>query len=343
MRAIGKKLALFISSILVSISAFAVDITGAGATFPYPIYAKWAENYQKSTGNRLNYQSIGSGGGVRQIKAGTVDFGASDKPLSFEELEKADLLQFPMILGGVVPVINLGEIKSGQLRLSGPVLADIYLGKITKWNDPKIAELNPSVDLPSRSIAVIYRADGSGTSFLWTDFLSKTSPEFNNQVGKGTSVKWPTGIGAKGNEGVAASVKQIKGSIGYVEYAYAKRNNIAYTQLLNKDGNFVYPEESAFKKAAAGVNWNKTPGLGVILTNGSGWPITGASFILIRKIQNDPQKAKALLGFFDWSFGNGNQAASELDYVMLPQGVIKQVRNIWKKSIKDTSGKPVWK
>lgn len=343
MKAITEKLILAVMSIFICMNVFATDITGAGATFPYPIYAKWAESYAKQTGDRLNYQSIGSGGGIKQIKANTVDFGASDKPLSASDLESSGLIQFPMILGGVVPVINVEGVQSGQLKLSGKILADIYLGKISRWDDPQILALNPDLSLPSQSIAVIYRADGSGTSFLWTDFLSKTSADFKTQVGSGTSVKWPSGIGAKGNEGVAANVQRIKGSIGYVEYAYTKRNKIAYVQLLNNKGKFVQPNEASFKEAAAQINWNNTPGFGVILTNGSGWPITGASFILMKKIQNDPQKGKAILKFFDWSFDNGSKAASELDYVMLPQSVMKQIRKVWKTSLTDASGNPIWK
>jgi len=342
MRAITGKLLFTAASVLLCAKAFAADITGAGATFPYPIYAKWAESYQKQSGDRLNYQSIGSGGGIKQIKAKTVDFGASDKPLSASELEEAGLVQFPAILGGVVPVVNVDGVKPGQLKLSGPVIADIYLGKITKWNASQIVALNPGVALPDRAITVIYRADGSGTSFLWTDFLSKTSADFKSQVGAGTAVKWPTGVGGKGNEGVAANVQRINGSIGYVEYAYAKRNKIAYTQLQNKGGKFVQPDEASFKEAAAGADWSSAPGFGVILTNGAGWPVTGASFILMRKVQENAEKGKAVLKFFDWSFNNGEKMAAELDYVMMPPVVVRQIRQAWKTSIKDASGKAIW-
>ncbi|NLC23203.1 MAG: phosphate ABC transporter substrate-binding protein PstS [Oxalobacter sp.] len=336
------KLLLTAASVLLCAKAFAADITGAGATFPYPIYAKWAESYQKHSGDRLNYQSIGSGGGIKQIKAKTVDFGASDKPLDAAELASSGLVQFPVVLGGVVPVVNVEGIRPGQLKLSGPVIADIYLGKITQWNAPEIAALNPGVTLPARAITVVHRADGSGTSFLWTDFLSKVSSDFKSQVGAGTAVKWPTGVGGKGNEGVAANVQRIKGAIGYVEYAYARRNNISHTQLLNRDGKYVQPDEAAFKEAAAGADWSNAPGFGVILTNGSGWPVTGASFILMQKVQADAEKGKAVLKFFDWSFNNGGKMASELDYVMLPPAVIRQVRQAWKASITDASGKAVW-
>lgn len=342
MRVMTGKLGFAVVSVLFCLNALAADMTGAGATFPYPIYAKWAESYQKASGNRLNYQSIGSGGGIKQIKAKTVDFGASDMPLKEGELAASGLVQFPVILGGVVPIVNVEGIRPGQLKMSGSVLADIYLGKITKWNASQIAALNPGVSLPDRAIVVVHRADGSGTSFLWTDFLSKTSADFKAQVGSGTAVKWPTGVGGKGNEGVAANVQRIKGAIGYVEYAYAKRNNMAYTRLLNRDGQFVQPDEDTFKAAAAGVTWDKEPGFGVILTNGSGWPITGASFILMQKVQADPAKAKAVLQFFDWSFKNGGKMANELDYVMLPPALMKQIRKVWQDSFRDTSGRAVW-
>jgi len=336
------KLGVFVASATLCAGVLAADITGAGASFPYPVYTKWAEGYAKVSGSRLNYQSIGSGGGIKQIKAKTVDFGASDKPLDAAELEASGLVQFPVILGGVVPVVNLDGVKPGQLKLSGPVLADIYLGRITKWDAPEIKELNPGLALPGKEITVVHRADSSGTSFLWTDFLSKTSADFKEKVGAGTSVKWPVGTGGKGNEGVAATVAQIKGSIGYVEYAYAKRNKISYAQLKNRDGKFVQPDEASFKAAAAGADWSKAPGFGVILTNGSGWPITGASFVLMQKVQADPEKGKEVLKFFDWSFKNGGKMAAELDYVMMPPEVLNQVRQVWKASIKDASGKAVW-
>lgn len=327
-------------------SVSAADITGAGATFPYPIYAKWAENYKKASGNGLNYQSIGSGGGIKQIKAKTVDFGASDMPLPAAELEKEGLTQFPAIMGGVVPVVNLDGIAPGQLKLTGEVLADIYLGKITKWVAPEIAALNPGVKLPTVDITVVHRSDGSGTTFLWTDYLSKTSPAFKAAVGAGTAVKWPAGVGGKGNEGVAANVQRIKGSIGYVEYAYAKKNKIAHAQVKNRDGHFVQPDDETFKAAAAGADWAKTPGMAVVLTDQPGkasWPITGASFILMHKVQADPAKAKEVLKFFDWAFKNGGEMASELDYVAMPPPVVKQVNEVvWKGQLKDASGKAVW-
>jgi phosphate transport system substrate-binding protein len=326
-------------------SAVAAEITGAGATFPYPIYAKWAEAYKKATGIGLNYQSIGSGGGIKQIKAKTVDFGASDMPLKAEELEADGLMQFPMVMGGVVPVINLDGVTPGQLKLTGPVLADIYLGKITKWNAPEIASLNPGVKLAAEDITVVHRADGSGTSFLFTDFLSKANPDFKAKVGSGTAVKWPVGVGGKGNEGVAANVQRIKNSIGYVEYAYAKKNNMQHTQLKNRDGQFVQPDDETFKAAAAGADWNKAPGFALVLTDQAGkhsWPITGASFILMHKAQADANKSKDVLKFFEWAYKNGGAMATELDYVAMPAPVVKLVQDAWKSQLKDGSGKAVW-
>jgi phosphate transport system substrate-binding protein len=312
----------------------AADITGAGATFPFPIYSKWAEAYKAQTGIGLNYQSIGSGGGIKQIKAKTVDFGASDMPLKQEDLDKEDLVQFPAIIGGVVPVVNIEGIASGQLKLTGDVIAKIYLGKITKWNDKAIQELNADLKLPDLSITVVHRADGSGTSFLFTDWLSKVSPEWKDKVGAGTAVKWPSGIGGKGNEGVAAMVQRSKGSIGYVEYAYAKKNKIAYTQLKNLDGKWVLPDDETFKAAAEGVEWTGTNGMGAILTNQKGaksWPITGASFIIMHRKQQEPLVGRAVLKFFNWSFNNGAAMATELDYVPLPKSVIEKVRVEWTK------------
>jgi phosphate transport system substrate-binding protein len=342
---IFKSLALAAGATVLVSSAFAADITGAGATFPYPIYAKWAEAYKKSSGNGMNYQSIGSGGGIKQIKAKTVDFGASDMPLQASELEKEGLIQFPVIMGGVVPVVNLDGIKPGQLKLTGQAIANIYLGKITKWNAPEIAALNPGVALPATDITVVHRADGSGTSFLWTDFLAKSSPDFKTTVGAGTAVKWPVGVGGKGNEGVAANVQRIKGAIGYVEYAYAKKNNIAYTQLKNRDGQFVQPDDETFKAAAAGADWAKTPGFAVVLTDQAGkasWPITGASFILMHKGHADTAKGKEVLKFFDWAYKNGGTMAAELDYVAMPAPVVKQVQDAWKAQLKDSAGKALW-
>ncbi|XLZ72070.1 phosphate ABC transporter substrate-binding protein PstS [Massilia sp. SR12] len=326
-------------------TAFAADMTGAGATFPYPIYAKWAEAYKASTGNGLNYQSVGSGAGIKQIKAKTVDFGASDMPLKAEELDAEGLMQFPAIMGGVVTVVNLDGIAPGQLKLTGQVVADIYLGKITEWNNPAIAALNPGVKLPAAEITVVYRADGSGTSFLFTDYLSKVNPEFKTKVGAGTALKWPTGVGGKGNDGVAANVQRIKGAIGYVEWAYAKKNKIAHTQLKNKDGNYIQPDDDNFKAAAANAEWTKTPGFGVVLTDQAGktsWPITGVSFILMHKAQADANKGKEVIKFFDWAFKNGDAAAVELDYVPLPDTVVKQVQSSWKANLKDASGKALY-
>jgi phosphate transport system substrate-binding protein len=326
-------------------SALAADMTGAGATFPYPIYAKWAESYKAVSGNGLNYQSIGSGAGIKQIKAKTVDFGASDMPLKAEELDADGLMQFPAIMGGVVTVVNLDGIAPGQLKLTGPVVADIYLGKITQWNDAAIAALNPGVKVPAGEITVVHRADGSGTSFLFTDYLSKVSPEFKTKIGAGTAVKWVTGVGGKGNEGVAANVQRIKGSIGYVEWAFAKKNKVAHTQLKNKDGNFLQPDDDNFKAAAASAEWTKTPGFGVVLTDQAGkqsWPITGVSFILMHKQQADAAKGKEVVKFFDWAFKNGGAAATELDYVPLPATVVKLVQDSWKANLKDASGKAIY-
>jgi len=305
---IVKPLLLTISAVaaIASISvASAEDLTGAGATFPYPIYAKWADAYKKTTGNGLNYQSVGSGAGIKQIKGKTVDFGASDMPLKADELEAAGLIQFPAIMGGLVPVVNLDGIAAGKLKLTGDVIAGIYLGKITKWNAPEIAALNADVKLPATDITVVHRSDGSGSTFLWTDYLSKVNAEFKTTVGSSTAVKWPVGLGGKGNEGVAASVLGVKGSIGYVEYAYVKKNKMIYAQIKNKDGNFVEPGDDSFKAAAAGADWAKSPGYNVVLTNQAGkgaWPITGASFILMYKQQADAAKGREVLKFFDWAF-----------------------------------------
>lgn len=333
------------SALAAQTSSFAANMTGAGATFPYPIYAKWAEDYKKVSGNGLNYQSVGSGAGIKQIKAKTVDFGASDMPLTAQELDAAGLVQFPAIMGGVVTIVNLGGVTPGQLKLTGPVVADIYLGKITKWNAAPIAALNPGVKLPADDITVVHRADGSGTTFLFTDYLSKTSPGFKSTIGAGTAVKWAVGVGGKGNEGVAANVQRIKGAIGYVEWAYAKKNKMSHTQLKNRDGVFLQPDDENFKAAAANAEWTKTPGFGVVLTDQPGkasWPITGVSYILMHKIQADPAKGTEVLKFFDWAFKNGDAAAVELDYVPLPDSVTKLVADAWKANLKDASGKPIW-
>jgi len=325
-------------------TAFAADITGAGATFPYPIYAKWADAYKKSTGTGLNYQSIGSGGGIKQITAKTVDFGASDMPLKPEELDKEGLMQFPTVIGGDVPVLNLKGVQPGALTLSGPVLADIFLGKIKKWNDPQIKSLNPGAALPDSDISVVHRSDGSGTTFIWTNYLSKMSPEWKSKVGEGTSVNWPTGVGGKGNEGVASYVQRIQGSIGYVEYAYVLQNKMAYTKVKNQEGNAMSPSAQAFQAAAAGADWNKAPGMYLILTDAPGkdaWPIAGATFILMHKTQDKPANAKEVLKFFQWAYASGDQMAESLDYVPMPDSVVKLIETNWKQQIKDTSGKPV--
>ena len=340
-----KKILAGAAAALVMSTSFAADMTGAGATFPYPIYAKWAEQYKAATGNGLNYQSVGSGAGIKQIKAKTVDFGASDMPLKAEELDEAGLMQFPAIMGGVVTVINVEGVQPGQLKLTGPVIADIYLGKITKWNAQPIAALNPGVKLPDADITVVHRADSSGTSFLFTDYLAKTSPEWKSSIGAGTTVKWAVGVGGKGNEGVAANVQRIKGAIGYVEWAYAKKNKLAHTQLKNKDGVFLQPDDEAFKAAAAGAEWTKAPGFGVVLTDQAGkqsWPITGVSYILMHKTQADGAKGAEVVKFFDWAFKNGAPAAAELDYVPMPASVVKLVQANWKASLKDASGKAIY-
>jgi len=327
-------------------AALAADITGAGATFPYPIYAKWADAYKKATGNGLNYQSIGSGGGIKQIRSKTVDFGASDKPLKADELAKDGMIQFPAIMGGVVPVVNVPGVGPGQLRLSGQALADIFLGKIKKWNDPAIAGLNPGVALPGSAITVVHRSDGSGTTFLFTNYLSKVSPEWKEKVGENTSVSWPAGIGGKGNEGVAAQVQRLKGSIGYVEYAYAKQNKMAHTLLKNRAGSFAAPSEKTFQAAAANADWKHAAGFYEILTDEPGadsWPITGASFILMHKSQADPAKAAEVLKFFDWSFANGDKMASELDYVAIPPSVVALIKESWKANLKGPGGAAIWK
>ena len=326
-------------------SAFAVDITGAGATFPYPIYAKWADAYKKASGNGMNYQSIGSGGGIKQITAKTVDFGASDMPLKAEELDKAGLVQFPAIMGGVVPVYNLKDVKTGELKFTGELLAAIYMGKVAKWSDPAIKALNPGVKLPDDAISVVHRSDGSGTTFLWTNYLSKTSADWKTGVGEGTSVKWATGVGGKGNEGVASYVQRINGAIGYVEYAYAKQNKLSYGQVKNKDGQYVAPDDDTFKAAAAGADWAKTPGMGVILTDQAGaksWPITGASFILMHKSQEKAEMGREVLKFFDYAFKNGAAMAAELDYVPMPDAVVKLIQAEWKGKIKDAGGKGLY-
>lgn len=326
-------------------ASFAADITGAGATFPYPLYARWAEAYKAKTGVGLNYQSIGSGGGIKQIQAKTVDFGASDMPMKLEELEKAGLQQFPTVVGGVVPVYNLPGVASGSLKITGPLLADIYLGKIKNWSDPAIAELNKGTALPNLPINVVRRADGSGTSFILTNYFSKVSPEWKTKVGEGTSVAWPTGIGGKGNEGVSAYIQRLKGSIGYVEFAYAKQNKLAYVALKNKEGQFVVPSEESFKAAAAAADWKRAPGFYEILTDEPGkaaWPIAGATFILLHKKQDKPANGAEVLKFFDWALTDGGKLALDLDYIPLPPEVVAQVKASWK-TVTDTAGAPIQK
>lgn len=323
-------------------AAMAQDVTGAGATFPAPIYAKWADAYNKATGVRINYQSVGSGAGIRQIKAKTVDFGASDMPLSDADLAKDGMIQFPTVVGGVVPVVNIKGIAPGQIRLTGAVLGDIYLGKITKWNDAALAALNPGVPLPDAAIAVVRRADGSGTSFIFTNYLSKVNEDWKTKVGEGTAVNWPTGAGGKGNEGVAAFVQRLPNSIGYVEYAYVKQNKMTYTLMRNKDGQFVAPSDAAFKAAAAGADWNKT--FYQITTEQPGkesWPITNPTYILMYKSQEKPASAAAGLKFFDWAFNSGDKMADDLDYVPLPDSVKNLVRKQWSDNVKDASGKSI--
>ena len=320
-------------------------ITGAGATFPYPVYGKWAYLYNKETGVNLNYQSIGSGGGIKQIKVKTVDFGASDAPLKPEELNKFGLMQFPMIMGGVVPVVNVPGIDPGQITLTGTVLADIYLGKITQWNDPAIQKLNPDVSLPEDTIAVVHRADGSGTTWIFTNYLTKVSDDWANKVGNGKAVDWPTGLGGKGNEGVANFVHRVPSSIGYVEYAYALQNKMAHIKLINHDGNATAPTAETFQAAAAGADWKHAKGYYMVLTDQPGansWPITGASFILMYKTQDKPETAKAVLKFFDWCYKNGSTTALSLDYVPMPEKVIEMVEKTWATTIRSQDGASIW-
>jgi len=326
--------------------AFAADITGAGATFPYPVYIQWADAYKTQTGTGMNYQPIGSSNGIKQIQAKTVDFGATDAPMTTNELGLAGLTQFPAIIGGVVPVVNIAGIAPGQLKLDGQVLADIFLGKITKWNDPRIVADNAGVTLPDETITVVHRSDGSGTTFIFTTYLSQVSPNWKRSVGGDKAVFWPIGTGGKGNEGVASYVQRIKNSIGYVEYAYALQNKMAHTQLKNRDGQFVSPTNTSFKAAAANAKWDASKGFYEILTNEPGkdsWPITGATFILIYQTQDKPANAMEVMKFFDWAFTNGDKLASELDYVPLPADLKSQIRDAWRTQIKDVSGNSVWK
>ncbi|PAY11013.1 phosphate ABC transporter substrate-binding protein PstS [Bradyrhizobium sp. UFLA03-84] len=320
-----------------STSAFAADITGAGATFPFPIYSKWADAYKKDTGNGLNYQSIGSGGGIKQIQAKTVTFGASDMPLKVEQLEKDGLVQWPMVMGAIVPVVNIDGVKPGEMVFDGETLADIYLGKITKWDDPAIKKLNPKVNLPSAAIAVVRRSDGSGTTFNFTNYLSKVSADWKSKVGEGTAVEWPTGVGAKGNEGVSGNISQTKNAIGYVEYAYAKQNKLTYAGMVNKGGKTVQPTMAAFQAAAANADWAKAPGYYVILTDQPGdasWPITAATFILMHKDSTDKAASQEALKFFKYAFEKGDKAAEELDYIPMPDSVVKLIEKTWSSDIK---------
>ena len=325
--------------------AAALDISGAGATFPYPIYAKWADAYKKETGVGLNYQSIGSGGGIKQIEARTVTFGATDAPLKGPDLDKNGLVQFPMVMGAIVPVINLEGAKPGGLVLDGPALAAIFLGDIKSWDDPAIKKLNPDVKLPAQAIAVVHRSDGSGTTFNFTYYLAKVSADWKSKIGAATSVEWPAGIGAKGNEGVANNVTQTQGSIGYVELAYALQNKMTYTHMVNKDGKTVQPGGFSVQAAAANADWSSVPGYGVILANQSGagsWPMTAATFILVPKQPTDAAAAAEALKFFAWAYAKGEKMADELDYVPMPKGVIEQVEKLWASDVKDSGGKPLY-
>jgi len=325
--------------------AAAADITGAGSTFVYPVLAKWADQYRKDTGVGLNYQSIGSGGGIKQIIAKTVTFGASDKPMSSDDIAKNSLVQFPVINGAVVPILNLPGIKPGDVTLDGPTIAQIFLGNITKWNDPAIAKLNPGVNLPDTAIAVVHRSDGSGTTFIWTNYLSKVSPDWSSKVGSDTAVEWPVGIGAKGSEGVANNTAQTVGSLGYVEYAYAKQNNLTYAKMINHAGKTVAPVMGAFQSAAAGADWTSSPDFHVILTDAAGdtsWPVAGSTFILMQQVPADAADSTAALKFLDWGYKHGKQMATDLDYVPMPDSVVALIEKTWKDKIKTSDGKPVY-
>jgi len=321
------------------------EVNGAGASFPYPIYAKWAAAYHQETGIKVNYQSIGSGGGIRQITAKTVDFGASDAPMKKDELDAADLIQFPMIIGGVVPVVNVQGIKPGELKLTGEQLANIYLGKIKKWNDPALTKNNPDVTLPNQDITIVHRSDGSGTTWTFTNYLSKVSPEWAETVGNNSAVRWPGGVGGKGNEGVASYVTRISGGIGYVEYAYALQNNLAHTQMQNREGHYVSPSIKSFQASAADADWDNAPGFYMVLTDQPGadsWPISAASFILMQREQAKPEVAQAVLNFFDWAYRNGADMAAELDYVPIPENVSNIVQKHWAEGLRRPDGQAVW-
>ncbi len=340
-----KRAAVAAASVAMTASvAFAVDISGAGATFPYPIYAKWADTYKKETGSSLNYQSIGSGGGIKQVKARTVTFGASDQPLKPEELEAAGLTQWPQVIGAIVPVVNLDGVAPGDLTLDGNALAKIFLGEIKSWDDPAIKKLNPKAKLPAQAIAVAHRSDGSGTTFNFTNYLSKVSPDWKAKVGENAAVEWPVGLGAKGNEGVASTVANTKGAIGYVEYAYAKQNKMTFVKMVNKDGKVAAPTTESFQAAAANADWVKSPGFYQILTDEPGaksWPITAATFILLPKQPQDAAATAEALKFFSWAFANGGKAAEELDYIPMPQAVVALIKKSWAANVKDTDGKPL--
>ncbi len=329
---------------LSAVSAFAADnLTGAGGTFPAPVYNKWAAEYNKATGAQVNYQGIGSSGGVKQIVAKTVDFGASDAPMKEEDLQKNGLFQFPTVIGGVVLAVNIPGVKSGQLTLDGKTVGDIYLGTVKKWNDPAITKLNPGIKLPDSNINVVRRADGSGTSFVFTSYLAKVNSDWNSKIGKGNTVNWPVGLGGKGNDGVAAFVQRLPGSIGYVEYAYAKQNSLAYTKLLDADGKAVEPGEQSFSDAAKGADWGKSFAQDLTYQKGeNAWPITSTTFILLQKEQANAEKGAAVLKFFDWAYKNGTATTNSLDYASLPDSVVKQVRAAWKTNVKDSSGKALY-
>jgi phosphate transport system substrate-binding protein len=329
----------------VAFAGDATTISGAGATFPYPVYSKWADTYAKETHIKLNYQAIGSGGGIKQITEGTVDFGASDAPLTPEELDKAGLLQFPVVMGGVVPVLNVAGIKAGELKLAPDVLADIFLGKIKKWNDPRLVQSNPALKLPDAAVTVVHRSDGSGTTWIFTNYLAKVSPEWSKAVGSDKSVAWPTGVGGKGNQGVASYVQRINGAIGYVESAYAIQNHMVHAKLKNRDGKFVDPTDDSVQAAAKGADWTHARSFYVVLTDQAGaasWPITGASFVLVHRQQKDADTGRAVLRFFDWGYRNGGAAAKELGYIPMPASVVELVEKTWEKDLRDGGGQKLW-
>ncbi|MBV1774182.1 phosphate ABC transporter substrate-binding protein PstS [Burkholderiaceae bacterium DAT-1] len=340
----GRKFALGVVAAAIASASFAADITGAGATFPYPLYSKWSEVYKAKTGTGLNYQSIGSGGGVKQIEAKTVDFGATDEPMKADDLNKKGLVQFPTVIGGVVPVVNIPGITPGQIKFTPALLADIYLGKVKNWNDPAIAALNKGLNLPNLAINVVRRADGSGTTFNFTNYLSKVSPEWKEKVGEGKAVQWPVGVGGKGNEGVSAYVQRLKGAVGYVEYIYAKQNKLSYVQLQNSEGQFVLPSEDSFRAAAAGVDWKAAPGFYQILTNAKGkssWPIAAATFILVYKKQDKPANGAEVLKFFDWALSpEGQKISLDMDFIPMPNETVNLIRASWKQ-VTDTNGKEI--